>query len=54
MRAPIFWNHLTGPEARISLRTVLRPLGWIYAKAAARRLETTLPLDAGVPVICVG
>lgn len=54
MKAPDFWNHVSGPEARVSLRTLLRPLGWIYAKAAARRLETTQPLDPGVPVICVG
>jgi tetraacyldisaccharide 4'-kinase len=54
MRAPEFWNHRKGPEARASLRTLLRPLGWLYAKAAARRLQTTQPLDPGVPVICVG
>jgi len=54
MKPPVFWNHLSGPEARVSLRTVLRPLGWLYAKAAARRLETTEPYQSGVPVICVG
>ncbi len=54
MKAPDFWNHRTGPEAKTALRTVLRPFGWIYAKAAAHRLETTEPVDPGVPVICVG
>jgi len=54
MKAPDFWNHRTGPEAKAALRTVLRPFGWLYAKAAARRLENTDSLDPGVPVICVG
>jgi len=54
MKAPDFWNHRTGPEAKAALRTVLRPFGWLYAKAAAHRLETTDPIDPGVPVICVG
>ena len=54
MKAPDFWNHRTGPEAKTALRTVLRPFGWIYAKAAAHRLETTEPIDPGVPIICVG
>jgi len=54
MKAPDFWNYRSGPEAKTALRTVLRPLGWLYAKAAARRLVTTEPLDPGVPVICVG
>ena len=54
MKAPDFWNHRSGPEAKAALRTVLRPFGWLYAKAAAHRLETTDPIDPGVPVICVG
>jgi len=54
VKAPDFWNHVSGPEAKTSLRTVLRPLGWLYAKATARRFQTTQPLDPGVPVICVG
>ncbi|MEP4050827.1 MAG: tetraacyldisaccharide 4'-kinase [Litorimonas sp.] len=54
MKAPDFWNHRTGPEAKTALRTVLRPFGWLYAKAAAHRLETTESIDPGVPVICVG
>ena len=54
MKAPDFWNHISGPEAKRALRTVLRPFGWLYAKAAARRIQTTRPYDPGVPVICVG
>lgn len=54
MKAPAFWNYRSGPEAKTALRTVLRPFGWIYAKAAAHRLDTTVPIDPGVPIICVG
>ena len=54
MKAPNFWNHRTGPEAKTALRTVLRPLGWLYAKAAAHRLGATDPVNPGVPVICIG
>ena len=54
MKSPAFWNFRSGPEAKTALRTVLRPLGWLYAKAAAHRLQTTEPVDPGVPVICVG
>ena len=54
MKAPDFWNYRSGPEAKTALRTVLRPLGWLYAKAAAHRLQSTDPIDPGVPIICVG
>jgi len=54
MKAPEFWNHRSGPEAKAALRTLLRPLGWLYAKAAAHRIKTADPVDPGVPVICVG
>lgn len=36
------------------LRTLLRPLSWVYSYAAARRIAQTEPLDVGIPVICVG
>lgn len=54
MRAPEFWNHRHGRDAAPMIRTLLMPLSWIYAKAAARRIETTQSLDVGIPVICVG
>ena len=54
MRPPEFWNHRHGRDAAPMIRTLLKPLSWIYAKAAARRLETTDSLNVGVPVICVG
>lgn len=54
MRPPEFWNHREGRDAAIFLRTMLAPIGWVYAHASAYRLRTTKPLDVGVPVICVG
>ena len=54
MRPPEFWNHRHGRDAAPMIRTLLKPLSWIYAKAAARRLATTESLNVGVPVICVG
>jgi tetraacyldisaccharide 4'-kinase len=36
------------------IRTLLRPIAWIYAKAVRRRFATTESCDVGIPVICVG
>ncbi len=54
LKAPEFWYHKTGRASAPALRTALSPLGWLYAKATARRLAQTKPVDVGVPVICVG
>ncbi len=54
MRPPEFWNHRHGRDAAPIIRAALKPLAWIYARAAARRLKTTESLDVGIPVICVG
>ncbi|MBE1237982.1 tetraacyldisaccharide 4'-kinase [Phaeovibrio sulfidiphilus] len=48
MRTPEFWETDAFP-ARL-----LEPLGYVYALATRRRLETTRPVEAGVPVFCVG
>ncbi len=54
MRPPEFWNHKYGREAAPFIRTALGPLGWLYGRATARRIATTVPYDPGIPVICVG
>ena len=54
MRAPEFWNIRSGREAAPTLRTLLKPISWVYAWASARRIRTTDSYDAGIPVICVG
>ena len=49
MQAPKFW---TLPRPTL-FATLLRPLGWVYARATARRLRQR-GYRARVPVICIG
>lgn len=52
MRPPEFWNK--SPNIFDLRATLLSPLGWIYARATARRLRAHQGYKAKVPVICVG
>ena len=52
MRAPMFWY--SDAEAPAWQTRLLAPLGAIYARATARRLEQGDPLRLDVPVVCVG
>lgn len=54
MKAPEFWYQKDGREAARMLRTLLTPISWIYARATAKRIKTTVPFDPRIPVICVG
>ncbi|NNC38594.1 MAG: tetraacyldisaccharide 4'-kinase [Acidimicrobiales bacterium] len=54
MRPPEFWYQTEGREAAYMLRTLLAPFSWIYARATAKRIKTTVPFDPLIPVICVG
>ncbi len=54
MRAPEFWNIKHGRDSAPMLRAILRPLGWLYARATAKRIQDTIPYDPGIPVISVG
>ncbi len=53
LATPRWWYVRSGAPAPV-LRLLLRPLGWVWAAATARRIARTRPVDAGVPVICVG
>jgi tetraacyldisaccharide 4'-kinase len=53
LATPRWWyvrEHAPAPVAR----ALLRPLGWVWAAATARRIARARPVDPGVPVICVG
>jgi tetraacyldisaccharide 4'-kinase len=52
VRAPEFWN--TPPDRPDWRARLLSPLGWLYARATAKRLARTPGIAPGVPVICVG
>ena len=54
MREPAFWRTDGGRGSGALARALLTPLGWLYAWAGARRIRTTTPHPAPVPVICVG
>jgi len=54
MRPPEFWNHRYGRDAAPMIRTMLKPVSWIYGWLGARRFKTTESYNPGIPVICVG
>lgn len=54
MRAPEFWNIKYGRDSAPTIRFLLSPLGWLYAKATARRLRVNEAYDPQIPVISVG
>ena len=55
MRPPEFWSaDPSGRDRAVMLKALLTPVSWAYAWVAARRIRTTFPRHARVPVICVG
>lgn len=55
MRPPEFWkSEVHGRDRVMVLRALLTPISWAYAWAAARRIATTTPERATVPVVCIG
>ena len=50
---PRWWYQEDGGPARIT-RALLTPVSWLWIRVTARRIRTTLPIDPGAPVICVG
>ncbi|WP_395944672.1 tetraacyldisaccharide 4'-kinase [Brevundimonas sp.] len=53
LNTPRWWYVRDSNHARMT-RTVLKPLGWIWAGATARRIARTAPVDPGCAVISVG
>ena len=53
LNTPRWWYRRQPDHARVA-RTLLRPLGWIWAGVTARRIARTTPVDPGCPVISVG
>jgi tetraacyldisaccharide 4'-kinase len=55
MRPPEFWRaDASGRDAAYALRTLLTPISWAYAWAAAQRIRTASPRHAPAPVVCIG
>ncbi len=54
MKEPAFWRTDGGRGSGALARTLLTPLGWIYAWTVARRLRKAKPLRIAPKVICVG
>ena len=54
MREPAFWRTDGGRGSGALARALLSPLGHLHAWTVARRIRTTIPEKAGIPVICVG
>lgn len=50
---PRWWYVRDGDAGKV-VRTLLRPISWIWSWATARKIAAASPVDAGVPVICVG
>jgi tetraacyldisaccharide 4'-kinase len=48
------WWYVRDERAGALPRLALRPVAWIWARATARRIARATPVDAGLPVICVG
>ena len=53
LSTPRWWYVREGAPAPVT-RILLKPASWIWAAVTARRIASTVPVDPGVPVICVG
>jgi tetraacyldisaccharide 4'-kinase len=53
LNTPRWWYRRDPDHARVT-RLLLRPLGWIWAAATARRLARATPAEVGAAVISVG
>lgn len=53
LSTPRWWYVRDGAPAPVT-RALLKPVSWIWAAVTARKIARTVPIDPGVPVICVG
>lgn len=53
LSTPRWWYSRDGRQGAVA-RTLLKPAGWIWSVATARRIAAARPVDPGVPVISVG
>lgn len=53
LSTPRWWYVRRDAPMKVT-RLVLTPLSWIWAAVTARRIAAAVPVDPGVPVICVG
>ncbi|MBT9471095.1 MAG: tetraacyldisaccharide 4'-kinase [Pseudomonadota bacterium] len=53
LSTPRWWYVREGAPAPVT-RILLKPVSWIWAAVTARKIARAVPVDPGVPVICVG
>ncbi|AQR61823.1 tetraacyldisaccharide 4'-kinase [Brevundimonas sp. LM2] len=53
LSTPRWWYERHGRHGRV-VRTLLKPLAWIWSAATARRIARATPVDVGVPVLSIG
>jgi len=53
LNTPRWWYVRDRDHARVT-RSLLKPLGWIWAGVTARKIARTIPVDPGCAVISVG
>ena len=57
MKPPYFWRAGLDPKSREAapfVRALLTPLAALYGWTAQRKIETTKPFRASIPIICIG
>lgn len=53
LSTPRWWYVRDGAPGVVT-RMVLTPISWIWAAVTAAKIRNAKPIDAGIPVICVG
>lgn len=53
LNTPRWWYVRDGASGRV-VRTLLRPVSWMWTWATARKIAAAGPVEPSIPVICVG